>query len=360
VSLLTLYQQLQHDLQASKLHSLYLFYGAEEWLVQAATQLVSRQVLQGIDEALLTLNKVELDGRSVEPARLAQEMLTPPFFAPHKLIVVNNAPYFAPKRKQNDAEDEQPADTPIAAQLAEAFKNPTPGVITVFQAEMANLRMTLSTLIKKHGAVYNFTYAKRAEVMQDAQAILRKWVQDKKMSMDAAAQQRLLGLVVSDEKTPYLRTLQSELDKLIAYKGYSGAISVNDVDLLVTRSAEAKVFDVTDGLSQRDARKALAHLQELWQDGEEPFMVLGMLSRHFRQLLIVKELLHSGLSEQETIAQIGGHPFVAGKTIQAAKQFGLSELKEHVHRCYEIDYAAKTGQGDAVLAMEMLIVSSCK
>lgn len=333
--------------------------------MQQATQLVSQKVLQAVDSALLPFNHIVLDGRNGDSARIVQEMQTPPFFAEYKLIVVSHAPFFATKKatrkdEDADAEIEEPTVTPASEQFSAVFKNPTPGVVTVFQADSVNMRLSLSALAKKHGAVYNFSAAKRNEAVQDAQFLLREALQERGLSMHPAAQQKFLGLIGVEEKAPFVRKLLQELDKLAAYKGYKGTVKAEDIDLLISRSAEAKVFDVTDALSQRDAQKALLALQQLWQDGEEPFMVLSMLSRHFRQLLLGKELLVAGFSQDDAAAKLGGHPFVTGKIVQAARAFNLPDLKSYLHSCFEIDHAAKTGQGEPVLGMEMLIVRACK
>ena len=333
--------------------------------MQQAAQLVSQKVLQAVDSSLLPFNHIGLDGRSVNSARIVQEMQTPPFFADSKLVVVSHAPFFTAKKAtrkddDNESDNEETLETTASEQFSAVFKNPTPGVITVFQADSVNMRLSLSALVKKCGVVYNFSAVKRNEAVQDAQFLLREALQERNLTMHPTTQQKFLGLIGVDEKTPFVRKLLQELDKLAAYKGYKGVVKAEDIDLLISRSAEAKVFDVTDALSLRDARKALLALQQLWQDGEEPFMVLSMLSRHFRQLLLGKELLVAGFSPDDAAVQLGGHPFVTGKILQAARAFDLADLKSYLHSCFEIDHAAKTGQGEPVLGMEMLIVRACK
>lgn len=333
--------------------------------MQQAAQLVSQKVLQAVDSSLLPFNHIELDGRHKDVARIVQEMQTPPFFAEHKLIVISHAPFFAAKKatrkdEDPDVEIEEVTEAPASEQFSAVFKNPTPGVVTVFKADSVNMRLSLSTLAKKHGAVYNFSAAKRNEAVQDAQFLLREALQERGLTMHSAVQQKFLGLIGIDEKAPFVRKLLQELDKLAASKGYKGAVKAEDIDLLISRSAEAKVFDVTDALSQRDAQKALLAMQQLWQDGEEPFMVLSVLSRHIRQLLLAKELVLAGFSPEDAAAKLGGHPFVTGKIVQAARAFDLTDLKSYLHSCFEIDHAAKTGQGEPVLGMEMLIVRACK
>lgn len=333
-----------------------------------AIRQIEKATLGEQDPALGAMNRSEFDGRHVDTALLVQELQTPPFFASNKLVIVTNAPFFTPRKGQAQESDdateeeteEEPKDSAAVAQLTEVLKNSHPGTLVVFQATSVNMRQSLASLIKKRGAVYNFSSEKRADALQDAQIILKDEIKTQGVSIPAIAQQRIIALVGVDEKTPFVRRLRGEVAKLTAYKGYGGAVSLSDVDALVSRSAEAKVWDVTDALSRRDGAKALLHLQQIWQDGEEPLMILSVLAKHLRQLLLAKELLCAGFAPMDAAARLGGHPYVAKKVVDSAASFDIPELKAQLHRCLEIDTATKSGRGDIVLAIEMLLIDACQ
>jgi len=337
-----------------------VLYGIEEWYIEQAAKAITNRALQGTDDSLLPFNLIEVDARATSIARLMQELTTPPFMVSAKVVRVENCPYFAPRQSKGarkadaETEDEPREDLAPLAGLLGTFPR---GVTLICEAATVDMRSSLANAVKKHGAIRNFSYQKRADALRDAQAVLSKELHRLGLSIQPRASAELLQLIGVDEKTPHLRQLWQEIAKLTAYKGYSGVIGVEDVVALTPRSAEAKVFLVTDALSQKNKATALRHVRQLWQDGEEPLMVLAMLARHIRQLLLAREMLDEGLSADEVAKALGGHPFVTGKVVAASRTFDPARLREMLVSCFDIDNKGKSGRADIAFALERLIVT---
>jgi len=331
--------------------------GIEDWLLEQATKLITRRALEGLDAALGTLNLVDLDARTTPVSRLVQEIATPPIMATHKVVRVEHCPYFAPRQNKGarlEAVDEAGEDVAGLQDLFAAFP---PGVTLICKATAVNARMKLTAAAKKCGGVFDFTAAKRSDALRDAQTMLQQELKRLGVSIEAKAATELLNRIGIDEKTPHMRLLWQESSKLSAYKGYTGVITLDDVAALVPRSAEAKVFLFTDAFSQHNKAQALWHLKQLWQDGEEPLMVLSVFAKHIRQMLLAREMLDEGLGEEEAAKTLGGHPFVAGKLVAAARTFDPAELRKLLTSCFEIDNKGKSGRADTALALERLIAA---
>lgn len=355
MSALTLYEALRKDLREKPLLPVYVLCGIEEWYIEQAARLITSVALKGIDAALITLNLVDLDARNTPVSRLVQELATPPFMAVGKVVRVENSPYFAPRQSKGarlEAVDEAGEDT---AELQSLFAAFPPGVTLIFKATAVNMRLKLTAAAKKCGAIYDFTSAKRADAIRDAQTMLQKELKRLGVAIEAQAASELLSLIGVDEKTPHVRQLWQEISKLAAYRGYTGVIILDDVVTLVPRSAEAKVFLFTDAFSHHNKAQALWYLRQLWQDGEEPLMVLSVFARHIRQMLLAREMLDEGLTAEEVARTLGGHPFVAGKLIAAARTFDPARLRELLVRCFDIDNKGKSGRADIAFALERLI-----
>ena len=54
------------------------------------------------------------------------------------------------------------------------------------------------------------------------------------------------------------------------------------------------------------------------------------------------------------------HSFIAEKLVSQARMFRMEELEALLRRVAEVDQAIKTGQIEGPLALEMLIVESCR
>lgn len=78
-----------------------------------------------------------------------------------------------------------------------------------------------------------------------------------------------------------LTTLINELDKLCAYVGEGNEITDKDIDLLVTKNLEAKVFSLADAVTRGKSTEAMRILDTLFYQREEPIAILTVLSNAY-------------------------------------------------------------------------------
>lgn len=78
-----------------------------------------------------------------------------------------------------------------------------------------------------------------------------------------------------------LTTLINELDKLCAYVGEGNEITDKDIDLLVTKNLEAKVFSLADAVTRGKSTEAMTILDTLFYQREEPIAILTVLSNAY-------------------------------------------------------------------------------
>ena len=108
-----------------------------------------------------------------------------------------------------------------------------------------------------------------------------------KIEQEAAA---LLGTWIGGD----LRRVASEVEKLSLYAG-KRAITAADVRLLVADESEEKMWNLTDGLSARNAKMAMGSLAELLlQDDKLEFMILSSIAGNYRMIARVKALMARG------------------------------------------------------------------
>lgn len=78
-----------------------------------------------------------------------------------------------------------------------------------------------------------------------------------------------------------LTTLINEIDKLCAYVGEGNEITDKDIDLLVTKNLEAKVFSLADAVTRGKSTEAMTILDTLFYQREEPIAILTVLSNAY-------------------------------------------------------------------------------
>ena len=129
---------------------------------------------------------------------------------------------------------------------------------------------------------------------------------------------------------------------------------------MVSKTAELSIFELVDAVGGRNYSKAIRLAREMVFLGEPVIRIIYMIARQFRLLLRAKSFLQNGCSERETAGMMQVHPFVAQKCIRQAGNFSLAELKSSMEKILQADSDIKGGTREAVLALELLIISLCE
>ena len=183
---------------------------------------------------------------------------------------------------------------------------------------------------------------------------LARWIEDR-----ARSKQARLGSGVAEELAscigPDLRLIDQELDKLAAY-ALARPIARDDVRLLTPYAQEASIFDMVDALGHRRTPEAFRLLTRLRNEGAHPLYLLTMIVRQYRILLQVQELAQGGAAKDEVAKLLGMHPYPTGKAIDQARRYTPHQLLNIYDRLLDTDVAIKTGQMDANLALDLIVV----
>ena len=174
-----------------------------------------------------------------------------------------------------------------------------------------------------------------------------------------------LGVKITPEATTLLanfmgnqlRMLANEIDKLPTNVGDRAVIGVEDVRLLSASAQEARIFDLTDALSQRNRKQALDLLHDLLADGEPPLKLISTITSQVRSLLLVKELANDGLRVQQIVTATGMAPFVAEKALRQVGKFQTAQLEGAYRQLLATDAALKRSRMTPEMALDLLVVN---
>ena len=109
----------------------------------------------------------------------------------------------------------------------------------------------------------------------------------KKLTPDAA------GLLV-DLVGAQMGLLDQEMEKLAVAIGAKPEITPDDVDRLIARTRSANVFHILDAIGEGKPDVALRLLGELFEEGEDAFMILGAIGSQLRKLAGVNRQMTQG------------------------------------------------------------------
>lgn len=266
----------------AKLGPLYVLHGDEAFLKRHATRAILKKALG--DEA---------DGQSISTyagdkaifAEVFDDLDTVPFFDPRRVVMVENADPFVTKyRSELEGRVGHLPDTGV--------------LILDVKTWAANTRLAKMV----DNAV---TIVCKAPDSRE----LPRWCSDwcakqygKPITPDAA---RLLTELVD----PEMGLLDQELLKLSIYVGDRSRIEFADVDKIVGNNRAQNIWKIFDAIGTGNSRDALAMVDRLLDQGEEPIRIVGAISFQLRKLAVAARLTSQGISLGAAIAQAGVPPF---------------------------------------------------
>lgn len=322
----------------------YIFHGEDEFT--CSERLAELKEKMG-DPAMADLNTTVLDGSQVSLAELKLASDTMPFMSDRRLVIVDG---LLSKLEPGEGKERAPWQEEYLEELV-AYLKQLPGTTRLVFVEEKTIGednpVHRLALADERGFVKEFELPSRGE--------LGHWIEERAKAKGAQiepAAARELANFVGDN----LRLLDQELGKLIAYTDGARPISRDDVHLLTSYVREANIFHMVDALGRRDGQRASKLLHRLLDDGQHPLALLGMIVRQFRIMIQVKELAGRGLGTRAIGARLGLPNFVVEKELRQARGFSIAQLEGIYHKLLETDLAIKTGQMDAVLALDMLVV----
>jgi len=321
--------------------AVYIFHGDDEFSI--SRQLAALKLKLG-DPTLADLNTTVLDGRTTDLRELENAIKAMPFLADRRLVAVKHAAVLGEKLAMRKRFLELLAECPRTTALVlvedEVLKNDQGKKDELHWLEAWGRQAGDKALVRlfavpKGGRLVGWIIERVRELGGE-------------ISTQAAAS--LAGQVGSD-----LRTLDKELNKLLAYVNFEREIRIEDVQLLAIQEYQEPVFTLVDAIGNRDRKAALFHFHKLIED-QDVLRVLGMIVRQFRILLLVKERLEKSEKTGDVIKKFN-LSWKAAEIIQQTRKFSMFELIEIYHRLLEVEEAFKTGEMGADLGIDLLVNS---
>jgi DNA polymerase-3 subunit delta len=151
------------------------------------------------------------------------------------------------------------------------------------------------------------------------------------------------------------RLASQEITKLLTYVNFTRPVDVDDVEHLTPLTAKIGDFELVNALRDKDQRKAQALLHRSLQD-VDPIWIFQSIVYQIRVLIIAREILdeRGTLNDFPKSLKISHYP--AKLALESATRYTSKFLDTIYHRLLDLDEAIKTGQMDADLALELLVI----
>jgi len=150
--------------------------------------------------------------------------------------------------------------------------------------------------------------------------------------------------------------LNSLLDQLVAYAG-DKEIGIKDTELFLDEKVDDNIFNMVDAIVAGNKSLAFKLLEKQRQMGQDEMYLFLMILRQFRILLQLRSAYeeNENARSDDLAKQLGIHPFVVKKSWSSVKRFSLAQLKVIYTKLLEIDFKTKTGLAPQALLLDLFI-----
>ena len=247
-------KNLQEDIKTGKFKNAYLLFGEEAYLkIQYKEKLI--HALNPDDD---TMNFTKYEGKGIEVREMIDLCETMPFFADHRVVLVENSGFFKNK----------------CDELADYMKTLPDYLRLVFVEEEVDKRSRMYKAVKACGSIGEFKQQDEKTLMRWAAGILGK--------NGRRITQRDVELLLTMTGTD-MGNIRMELEKLITYTMGQDIVTREDIEEICTTRTENKIFDMVRAVTERNQRRALDLYNDLLTLREPPMRILFLLSKQFRQ-----------------------------------------------------------------------------
>lgn len=322
------------EIKSGKIFPLYLFFGPEKYLVDAALNQVINLL---VETSSRDFNLNSYHAESSSPAEVLDTVRTLPFMTERRVVVVKKVDTAGKSFINNE-------------NLLNYLKSPYKETCLIFTAQEIDKRKKFYTLISKKGKVICF------QKFRSHQTISWISIRAKEAGYNI---QSAAARYIADVFDNNLNKIDTELEKIFLYSDEVKSIDLNTVQLVAGNPRVDSIFELTGAIGEKNLHSSLNKLGNLLTHGTQPLQTLGMIVRQFRLIWQTKALNEKGVSSTQISKEIGIPPYFIGEIISQAKKFTKKNLIYVFERLLKTDVQLKSSARAPSLVMESLVIDLC-
>lgn len=332
----------------------YLFLGPEAYRRGLCRKALIERVLAPEDlEA--GLSRHDLDEISL--AEVIDDARAISMFAPKRVIWVSSAESALPRGKAV-SEDDEPGKASSAGLLARYVRDPTPGVVLVFEAGRFGFegedKARLDRVRKFYAAISSVVEFAPLE-SSDARRLASDLARAAGLDIGARELESLVETLGGNASR-----IAMEIAKLALYVQDGRRVTEADIAALVPDARDTTIFALVGALGRGDRTRSLEVLDTLVREGEYLPLALSFLGTQFRFALAAKEANLRSIQQIQSFFSGQGTPMWrsrAEQVHQTATSFTKEKLQAAVLRIYAADKALRDARPDDRIVMEEFILA---
>ena len=327
-------EELKTSVASGQLGRLYLFHGAERYLLEYYLEKIKSLLITG---DFSEFNYRRYDGESLSVDTLTAACDTMPAFSERTLIEVHDFDVA-------NATDEN------KKKLSALFSDLPEYVCLIFVcgilSETPDGSPKLMKEFKKAAKVVDFGTQEPSKLI--------KWIKE-----HFAANGRTIDTPTAEYLAMVtgglMTSMNTEIEKVSAYSA-GGAVTRAQIDAVVTPVLDAVVYRMTDHIASGNFSAAASVMDELLRMNEKPHYLIFSITLKLRQLLTARCCLEAGMGEKGLMSLCGiKYDWQARSLMSSARKSTVRAFRQAVSLSAEAAYRMNSGTDPEVSLTELLI-----
>ena len=336
--------QFLRQVERENLQPAYLFLGAEQYRRKGCRTALLRRALPAEGTDALTRHDLE----EVTLAEVIDDARGMSLFVQERVIWVSSAEAALPRGKATAGDDDEGEGKRDdgSAELASYIRNPSPGVVLVFDAARFDFEgedKTKAERVRKFYAVVSSVVEFPWPDPQEARNLALEMASTAGLKIGREPLDLLVEATAGDPAR-----IATEIEKLSLFQP-GGTVTNDDIAAMVPNAQETTIFGLVNALARGDRQQALALLDTLVREGEYLPLALTFLGGIFRMALAARDAgLRSAQDVQYRFQQLGLPMWRsrAEQVWQTASRLSSDRLRRAVELTFEADRAMKSSRPD--------------
>lgn len=328
------------QIKSSNFGSIYVLFGDEAFLIKTYKDRITNKILGKVPSDFDFVNL----GSNFTTNELEEAVEGLPFTSDYKMIFINDY----------DVDKDLTDDFNKKLKILEDAPDYSIIIFTFYgvKVDIKKLKAKMKKLINladNHGFVCEFKHMSSNKV---ADLIVKRCL---KKNITISKEN---AMYLSDILGNSLQEIGLEVDKLCSYVMDKGIIDKKDIDNLVPKQAEAKIFALADSVLSGDKSKTFKILDDLLWNKIEPFVIISVLSSSYLDLYRAILAVNEGKNPKQVISDFSypkNREFLITKAFNKARNINIDYIKNSIKSLFLADFRIKTSSLDTRVVLEQAI-----
>jgi DNA polymerase-3 subunit delta len=326
-------EKLLEKLSKGKPVAAIVLHGTDSYLREMCRgRIISTYVPEGVHDWAVG----QVSAREAGWDEILQRAQTLPMLAPVQVLFVKDAESV---ERLGDKAREQ-----VVALVEEYLNSPAPFTVLVLEAASLDGRQRFSKMLGEKAIVVELTIGSESAPMFASQMAKDLGVE---IDKDAAA---CLAEILNSEPA----RMRIELEKLASYVGSEARISIADVEAIVVAAKKNTVWQFAELIADRKRDAALAFLDNLLREGEQPIAIVGALAWLYRKLIEARGL-PATMNGYQAARQLAMRPDAAENALRQSHRIPKKDLLAGLASLAAADSQLKSSNPDPRAFMDFLV-----